>query len=405
MLMEAAPFSLALTPQAALPLAAAPPTTASNKRQGGRDTVEEIQRELAPPSNSVAAKSIRKVLAGNVDDLTESDWNAANTKLNEKVLALRKQAIQVARDTGCSIELVIKPNDAFSKHTRKKTFRTGYVNSFLAEAYGPDLSDNSIRYLDETRDEIWEHVRKLPHGASDKDLLKVADRLDYESVAADRLHGEADDREEAAKRKCARLEAVLPNNLGPFNGSGDDSSGDERAPLTSAVPALLESALTEAELPVVTYIKEMASDLFFYDISRPAWVVLDLSDGRSTKGIKDVYEGVERPTKKPNHPNNCLKALNKFLDNGYWRDLGLSDPRQFFTWIFGILQDSKRYKQVRARLNTVSSSSWLSVTERRKWDGLLFATFIRLLYDYGGQHGSIEEAQVAFEARLEARLL
>eukprot|EP00966_Prymnesium_polylepis_P123264 2849860-Prymnesium_polylepis.1 len=130
----------------------------------------------------------------------------------------------------------------------------------------------------------------------------------------------------------------------------------------------------------------MASDLFFYDISRPAWVVLDLSDGRSTKGIKDVYEGVERPTKKPNHPNNCLKALNKFLDNGYWRDLGLSDPRQFFTWIFGILQDSKRYKQVRARLNTVSSSSWLSVTERRKWDGLLFATFIRLLYDYGGQH-------------------
>lgn len=387
---EPAPLALALQLQTALePLTRAPgpaESTADSTRQGYRETIEEIEQDLPAPASwrctGASAIGIQKaLLAGNMDGLTQSEGTAVNTLLCDKMTGLRKQAIKVARDTGCSIQLVVKPNDAFGQLKKNHTFRTGYLNSFLAESYGPELPVERD-FLDQMGCEIFEHVRKLVPDASKKELLKVAERLGWDPAKEqleEEEEAEAEARREAERtdrmtREADRMELLLA--LDP----------------ASVVPALTKSVVTADEQPIVLRIKDMASDLFFRDCSKPAWIQLDFSDGRSTKGIEDVYKGVSREVlrKKPNHPYNCLCALRDFLDNGYWRDLGLSDPRQFFTWLFGILQDTERYKQVRARLNTVKSM----------WDGKLFAIFIRLLWDYGGQHGSIEALQQAFEAEV-----
>lgn len=390
--------ALQAVPPEAVPPEAVPPAATGKKRQGGRVTIQQVEDALPPPNSvGVGAIGIKKaLLAGTMDDLTADEGKAANTVLCDMMTSLRRTAIKMSRDTGCSIELLVKPNDAFSTlDERKKTFRTGYINSFLAESYGPDLPWRP----QEVKHEIFDHVSKLVPGASRKELLKVADRLDiFESVeilGCDEYEKEDEaEREREARREAKRAaEAALEASLLDVD------------PLS----VLPKSALTEAELPVVNYIKDMASDLFFRDCSKPAWVQLDFSDARSAKAIKDVYKGVERPAKKPNHPNNSLTALQDFLDNGYWRGLGLSDPRQFFTWISGILQDEERYKQVRARLNTALSTSskhpkWenrplcTSFNGTRDWDAKLFAIFVRLLWDYGGQHDNIEETQQAFEA-------
>ena len=403
--MEAAPLELELELQTALQVEPLAAPTAGKKRQGGRDTIEEIEQGL-PPSNGAGAVAIGKaLLAGNMDGLTQSEGTDVNTLFSHRMAELRKQATRMARDTGCSIQLVVKPNDAFSNLTaQKKEFRTGYLNSFLAESYGPALPWSE---LDQTQHEIFEHVHKLAPNASKKELLKVAERLGYKEYAEEILDDEAAAKTaEAEREREARREAKRAENEAKEAGPTL-----ARVKPASVVPVLTKSVVTADEQPVVFRIKDMASDLFFRDCSKPAWLVLDFPDGRSTAGrcIEDVYKGVSREVlrKKPNHPYNCLCALRDFLDNGYWRDLGLSDPRQFFTWLFGILQDTERYKQVRARLNTVASTGkctkWSS-TGTRHWDGTLFAIFIRLLWDYGGKHGSIEATQQAFEAATASRL-
>lgn len=370
--MEAAPNPLELALQTALQVQPppallaepAPASTVGKKRQGGRATIEEIEQDLSPFSGA-SAEAIKKALhAGNTDDLTATEGSNVNTILCDRMALLRQKAIKMARDTGCSIQLVVKPNDAFGQLKQNGTFTTGYLNSFLAESYGPALPWSE---LDQTGCWIYEHVRGLVPGASKKELLKVAHRLGWGEPAEVQMEEEEEEEKEAKRAKHTALEADRTEVLLALDPK-------------SVVP---KSVVTAAEKPIVLRIKDMASDLFFRACSKPVWLQLNFSDGRSAKAFPDVLEA-----SSTNHPKNCLDALHTFLDNGYWRDLGLSDPRQFFTWLFGILQDFERYKQIKARLNTV----------KKEWAGKLVPIFIRLLYAYGGQHGSIAETQQAFEA-------
>ena len=135
------------------------------------------------------AAAVDKVLAGKAHELSSKDKEAANTYLKRKAEQLRAKVFEFAHDTGSSVVLVVKPNDAFGMQRNENgTFPAAYVNSFMAAERGPSLDSEAV---DTLREHIFDHVHELPDtsrlGFDDKELLKVADRLGCNKHAQEQL--------------------------------------------------------------------------------------------------------------------------------------------------------------------------------------------------------------------------
>lgn len=130
------------------------------------------------------AAAVDKVLAGKAHELSSKDKEAANTYLQRKAEQLRAKVFEFAYNTGSSVVLVVKPNDAFGMERNENgTFPKAYVNSFMAEERGPSLDSEAV---DTLRESAFDHVHGV-HCLDEKELLKVAERLGCNKHAQEQL--------------------------------------------------------------------------------------------------------------------------------------------------------------------------------------------------------------------------
>jgi len=130
--------------------------------------------------------AVAKILDGKARELSEKDREIANKYFRDKAAALQKKVFEFAHDTGSSVVLIAKPNDAFGCALNMNgTFPAAYVNSFMAEEHGPSLGSKAV---DTLREHIFDHVHELPgNRIADKQLLKVANKLGCGTYAKEQL--------------------------------------------------------------------------------------------------------------------------------------------------------------------------------------------------------------------------